>query len=197
MSLSEVEFSALRATIATRGTVRIALVPFTFATWAAIGSVLLVSSTLPVAALFPLAVLAAGFEAIHALHVGVERIGRYLQVFYEEETAQDARMNSAINTARWETTAMAGSPALPGGGVDPLFVTLFSCAILLNLILALLPGATTPEAAVVGGLHLGMLARIVRARLAAAKQRAKDLAHYRALRSRAQGSGDRAQQEKA
>jgi len=50
-----------------------------------------------------------GFEAIHALHVGAERIGRYLQVYYED----------APDAPRWETTAMAVGPALPGGGIDP------------------------------------------------------------------------------
>ena len=33
--------------------------------------------------LVSLSVLVGGFEAIHALNVGVERIGRYLQVYYE------------------------------------------------------------------------------------------------------------------
>ena len=39
-------------------------------------------AAIPVATLLPLVLLAACFEAIFALHTGVERIGRYLQVFY-------------------------------------------------------------------------------------------------------------------
>ena len=39
----------------------------------------------PVAAAIPLLVLVATFEVIRPLHFGAERIGRYLQVFYEED----------------------------------------------------------------------------------------------------------------
>jgi len=74
--MNESEFGVLRQTIAARGTVRIVLVPLTLFVWAAVMLVLVLFSELPIAALIPLVVLAAGFEAIHALHVGVERIGR-------------------------------------------------------------------------------------------------------------------------
>jgi len=85
MSLHESEFTVLRHTIASRGTVRVVLLVVTVLGWSALTVVLLLFSTLPVASVYPLAVLAAGFEAIHALHVGVERIGRYLQVYYEAD----------------------------------------------------------------------------------------------------------------
>src|SRR5690349_6571196 len=111
MSLTESEFTSLRGTIALRGTVRMALLPVTLLGWALVAVLLLLFGELPVAVLFPLAVLVAGFEAIHALHVGAERIGRYLQVYYED----------GADAPRWETTAMAVGPALPGGGIDPLF----------------------------------------------------------------------------
>src|SRR5688572_18389217 len=107
MSLTASEFAALRQTIAARGTVRVVLLPVTVIAWAALSLALMLFTELPAAALFPLAVLVAGFEAIHALHVGAERIGRYLQVFYEGE----------LEGPRWETTAMAVGPALPGGGI--------------------------------------------------------------------------------
>lgn len=154
------------------------LVPLTFIAWAALGTVQVIFSQVPLAALFPLAVLAAGFEATHALHIGVERIGRYLQVFYEEPSRDDG---GGVR-ARWETTAMAGSPALPGGGVDPLFAVLFFSAVILNLALGLVSGPTTMEVGVVGTPHVILLARIIQARRAAARQRQRDLEHYRALR---------------
>jgi hypothetical protein len=132
----------------------------------------------PLASLLTLAVLAGGFEAVNALHVGVERIGRYLQVFYEE-TAADNPVSP-----KWETTAMAAGPALPGGGVDPLFTLLFSSALLLNLTLGVVAEPTPIEAGVIGALHVILAVRIIRARTAAGRQRARDLEHYRKLRDR-------------
>ncbi len=173
MSLSESEFTILRQTIATRGTVRMALLPLTMLGWSVSAGGLLFVTGIPVASIFPLAVLAAGFEAIHALHVGVERIGRYLQAYYE--TSQDG--------PQWETTAMKLGPALPGGGIDPLFSVLFVCAGFLNLIPALLPEPTVLELGVIGALHAAFVVRVVRARGAAARQRAVELDNYRALRS--------------
>ena len=87
--------------------------------------------------IFPLAILVGGFEAIHALHVGAERIGRYLQVYYEDTP----------DAPNWETTAMAVGPALPGGGIDPLFSVVFISATLANLIPAFMPEPTRPELA--------------------------------------------------
>jgi hypothetical protein len=133
---------------------------------------LLLYGTLPVASLFSLAILVAGFEAIHALHVGVERIGRYVQVYYE----------SGLDGPQWETTAMMIGPALPGGGIDPLFTVLFACASIVNLVPALLPGPERVEIIVIGVLHLAFLVRLVRARGAAARQRAVELESYRAIK---------------
>jgi hypothetical protein len=174
MSLPESEFIALRRTIASRGTTRMVLLPVTLIGWAALACTLLFVSDLPIASVFSLAVLVAGFEAIHALHVGVERIGRYVQVYYE----------SSENGPQWETTAMAIGPALPGGGVDPLFTVVFAASAIMNMIPALLP---TPielrEIAVIGALHAAFLVRLVRARGAAARQRAVELESYRAIKS--------------
>ena len=173
MSLPESEFAVLRQTIATRGTVRMILFPVTMLGWAALALIVLVFSEAPVAVLFPLAVLAGGFEAIHALHVGVERIGRYLQVYYENpETGP-----------RWETTVMAVGPALPGGGIDPLFTTMFACASFVNIIPALMPPRTRTEMGVIGILHLAFVIRVVRARGAAARQRAVELESFKAIHS--------------
>ena len=174
MNMSDSEYAVLRQTIASRGTARMVLVPVTMIGWAALALVVLTFTEAPVASLFSLAVLVGGFEAIHALHVGVERIGRYLQVYYE---------NSETGP-RWETTAMAVGPALPGGGIDPLFTLLFASATFVNVIPALaLQPRTSLEMGVVGVLHLLVVIRIVRARGAAARQRAVELESFRALRT--------------
>ena len=173
MSLTESEYAALRATIAARGTVRVVTFLVGLLVWAVLAVVLALFNDLPAAVVFPLAVLTAGFEAVHALHVGIERIGRYLQVYYE----------AGRDGPQWETAAMAVGPALPGGGIDPLFTLVFTCAAVLNLIPALLPEPTPIEIGVIGTLHLLFIIRVVRARGAAARQRAVELESFRALRS--------------
>lgn len=174
MSLLESEFSALRHTIAIRGTVRIAMLPTTMLAWSALVITLLLLGDQPIAALFSLAVLVGGFEGIHALHVSVERIGRYVQVYYE----------SGTGGPQWETTAAAVGPALPGGGIDPLFTVVFVCAAILNQIVALLPRPTPAELGVALAFHAAFVLRVVRARIAAARQRAIELESFRAIRLR-------------
>src|SRR5687768_11205369 len=171
--LTSAEFVVLRQTIAIRGTARMALVPVTLLGWAVLTLVLLVAGGPPVATIVTLAVLVGGFEAIHALHVGAERIGRYLQVFYEADSAGP----------QWETTAMAVGPTLPGGGIDPLFTVVFTTATVINVLPALLPRPTPIELGFVALLHAAFLLRIVRARGAAARQRAVELESFRALKS--------------
>ena len=174
MGLTESEFIALRRTIASRGTARIILLPVTLIAWSALTCTLLFVSDLPIASLFSLAILVGGFEAIHALHVGVERIGRYVQVYYE----------ASENGPQWETTAMAIGPALPGGGVDPLFTIVFAASALINVIPALLPAPVdVREIGVIAALHAAFVVRLVRARGAAARQRAVELESYRAIKS--------------
>lgn len=174
MSLPEAEFATLRQTIAMRGTVRILLLPVTLVGWSLLAGALVLFNDLPVGALLSLAVLIGGFEAIHALHVGVERIGRYIQVFYE----------GSPDGPHWETTAMAVGPSLPGGGVDPLFTVVFGAATVANMIPALLPQPVMLELTVVGVFHLAFILRLVRARGAAARQRAVELETFRALKTK-------------
>ena len=173
MSLTDSEFRSLRQTITLRGTVRMALLPLTLLGWALVAVLLLLFGDLPSAVIFPLAILVGGYEAIHALHVGAERIGRYLQVYYEDTP----------DPPKWETTAMAVGPALPGGGIDPLFSLVFTSATLANLIPAFTPAPTRPELAILLPLHLAFVVRIVRARGAAARQRAVELESYRAIKT--------------
>jgi hypothetical protein len=174
MNLTESEYTALRHTIASRGTVRMTLLPVTFIGWAIVAGTLTVLGNNPATSLFSLMVLAGGFEAIHAMHVGAERIGRYLQVFYEADSGGP----------RWETTAMSIGPALPGGGIDPLFTLVFALATLLNLLPAMVPSPTPIELAVIGVMHAAFLVRLVRARGAATRQRAIDLESYQAVKLR-------------
>ena len=178
MSPSLSEFTVLRQTIATRGTVRIALLPVTVIGWTVTVTVALLylegtaaSGALP--ALVSLSVLVGGFEAIHALNVGVERIGRYLQVYYEGKA----------DGPTWETTAMAAGPGLPGGGIDPLFTVVFAALTGLNLALASPNLGTTTDYAVVLPVHAIFWIRLIRARGAAARQRAVDLETFRAVKS--------------
>ena len=175
MSLTDTEYAVLRSTIAWRGTVRAALLPLTVVGWATIAGACLLFGDVAIAAVFPLGVLVAGYEAIHALHVGVERIGRYVQVYYE----------AGNDGPRWETTAMAVGPALPGGGVDPLFTLVFVCATLSNLIPAIDVVPPTPDLVLLVGLHVAFIARLIRARGAAARQRAVELESFRAIRAQA------------
>jgi hypothetical protein len=150
-ALRAAEFAALRRTITIRGTARMAIAPLTLICWAALTLAVVLFSDVPLAAMLPLAVLVAGFEAIHALHAGAERIGRYLQVQYE----------GAADGPQWETAAMAVGPSLPGGGVDPLFSIVFGGAAAINLLSALLVLAqpTAPELVTLGLLHAAFVLR--------------------------------------
>jgi hypothetical protein len=182
MNPSQTEFMVLRQTIAVRGTVRMALLPLTVIGWTSITVALLRGpETLPpLLALVSLSVLIGGFEAIHALNVGVERIGRYLQVYYE----------GTQEGPTWETTAMAVGPGLPGGGIDPLFTVVFAALTALNLVLAFPELHSIKTYVIVLPVHAIFWVRMIRARGAAARQRAVDLETFRATKA-TQVSGER------
>ena len=128
-------------------------------------------ASLPVATFLPLLILAMTFEAVFSLHVGVERIGRYLQVFHEDNGG-------------WEHTAMAFGKPMAGTGTDPLFVAHFLIAGLLNIVPALLAEPVQLEFAVVASAHLLFVARVLLAARAASKQRAADLKRFEELKAR-------------
>jgi hypothetical protein len=178
-SLTSAEFVVLRQTIAIRGTARMALVPVTLLGWAVLTLVTLVASGPPVATVVTLGVLVGGFEAVHALHVGAERIGRYLQVYYE----------ALPDGPRWETAVMTVGPALPGGGIDPLFSLVFAGAAIVNMVPALVPAPTALEVGVIALLHVAFMFRVARARLAASRQRAVELESFKAMQSRERAAG--------
>ena len=167
------EYAALRATIRARGTARIYVFVGGMAVWAALAVATAALTSPPVATLLPLLMLASAFEAVFALHVGVERVGRYVQVFHEAD--EDA--------AKWEHTAMAfGRP--PGAATtDPLFLVPFLLAGVFNIMPALIAQPTPPELVFVGGAHALFGLRLFVARHVAATQRAIDLERFRQLKS--------------
>lgn len=166
------EYRALRATIRERGTARVVVTTITFVSWAGLALAAYALSVGPLVGLLPLVVLAAGFEGVFALHVGVERIGRYLQARYEEPAG----------TPGWEHAAMSfGANKRLNPGVDALFFWPFIIATLLNLMLVLLlhGGEDIPVQSIVWfSLGHGILAgRLVSARRFARRQRQADLDH--------------------
>src|SRR6476619_2001167 len=85
MTKKDDAFRALRATIQQRGTMRMVVLPIVFIGWAGTAVATAAVITVAVSTLVPLLILVAGFEAVFALHVNVERIGRYLQIFHEPD----------------------------------------------------------------------------------------------------------------
>ena len=144
------------------------MLPVTFGLWGGAAIATTAAVALPIAALLPLIVLASGFEAIYALHVNVERIGRYIQVFHEPEGG-------------WEHVAMAFGQRFPGKGPDPLFSALFLIATAINYLPVALGGAA-PELVVAGVLHLLLALHIGTARSRASRQRQQDLERFQALK---------------
>jgi hypothetical protein len=174
------EYRALRATIRERGTARSVITIFIFVAWATLSCVVEAFSAPPAITLMPLVVLIAGFEIIFSLHVGVERIGRYLQVYFEEPPAAPPA---------WEHTVMrVGPPAgVPALALDPLLAGPFAVAALLNLVPAALHGLEEApsflglpvELVVLSLLHLVFVLRIIQARRYASRLRASDLETFR------------------
>ena len=127
----------------------------------------------PIATLLPLLVLATTFEIVFALHTGVERIGRYIQVFYEEPGGR----------AGWEHRIMAfGRPGTRRLSTDPLFVRSFLLGIVLNFVAAIATGPVAVEWAVLGIAHALLAVRILAARREAGGQRAADLERFKEIK---------------
>ena len=179
--LAREEFRALRATIRERGTLRLFVAAITFVAWATL--VLLTwrgGVSVPFGALATLLVLAAGFEIVFAAHVGVERIGRYLQSRYER---------TGHAAPRWEHDAMAiGKDQSLAGWIDPIFSPVFIAAAILNLVPVLMPGIqwSVPIRAIPRGLtgiwtlvavfsHVAFIIRVRRCVSFASRQREVEL----------------------
>jgi hypothetical protein len=175
-SLRLEEYRALRATVRERGTTRLIVSAITFVAWATLAVVVYAVSAIPLLAVVPLFVLVAGFEIVFATHVGVERVGRYLQVHYEAPPGE---------LPRWEQVVMKlGREGLPSGGIDPVFSALFATATILNLApIALATYAAAPmlignislEFAFYVFIHLLFIIRILVARHFTRRQRAREL----------------------
>jgi len=164
------EYRTLRDTIRERGTRRVTLFWAGLTTWAVLRLAAQALDPDVYLTLVSLAALAAAFEAVYALHVSVERIGRYLQVFYEETGTLPA----------WEYTAMALGRGVPAGATDPLFSRMFGIAAVLNLAPGLLAAPPVPLALVLLA-HLLFGVRLLQARRYAARQREQDLRRFQEL----------------
>ena len=163
------EYSALRTTIRERGTTRVWVVLGGTTAWAAAALATVALAVPPIVTLIPLLVLATTFEITFALHTGVERVGRYIQVFYEEPGGRGG----------WEHRIMEfGRPGTRRLSTDPLFVRSFLLGIALNFIAVIATGPLIVEWAVLGIAHLLLTVRILAARREAGGQRAADLARF-------------------
>jgi hypothetical protein len=173
------EFRSLRDAVARRGQLRVALTVAGVGVWAVILTALVIAAPYPTGAILPLTVLLTTFEAVRTLHVGAERIGRYLQVFYEEA---DVPPGFAMTPPAWERTAMAFGAAVPGAAGHPLFAPIFAIATLVNLLGVILAEPTPEELAFLSLPHLAFLAWLVRTDAAMRAQRPRELARFRELR---------------
>jgi hypothetical protein len=177
---SRSEYLVLRKTIAHRGALRPILVLCGIGIWAALLIAVLAFLPYPGAAAIPLLALAATFEVIRPLHFGAERIGRYIQVFYEE--AGDPS-RPFTDTPSWERVAM-NFGAVPGVGGHPLFVPLFLMATALNYLAVLLPRPGGIGLSVMAIPHLAFIGWLVATDRALRTQRALELARLRELRDK-------------
>jgi hypothetical protein len=175
------EYIALRATIRERGTARLCIYAGGIAAWTAATVATAALASAPIATLLPLILLAAVFEAVFALHIGVERIGRYIQVFHEGR-------DESGGPGGWEHAAMAFGRPKGAASTDALFIAIFLLAALFNMAPALLLAPTPVELTFVGGAHALFALRLVAARHAAITQRAIDLQRFQQLK-RDQGDG--------
>jgi hypothetical protein len=164
------EFRALRATIRERGTTRVVLVTVACVAWASLAAAIVLVAPLALLLVLPLIVLSAGFEVNVGMHLAIERIGRYLQVAFEEPDGG------------WETATLEFARRFPlKGGVDPLFFWVFGAAVGANFLCVLLTNAEPTDLGVVTVVHLAVLMRFVFARRFASAQRDADLVRFREL----------------
>ena len=167
------EYRALRATIRERGTARVWVFVVGVCAWTALTVATAALASTPLATLLPLVVLAATFEAVLTLHIGVERVGRYLQVFHEADDQPGG----------WEHAAMAFGRPAGAVAVDGLFVVPYLLMTLFNLAPAAIASPTTAELVVIGGTHALFVLRLIVMRHAASKQRAIDLERFEHMKA--------------
>lgn len=177
------EYAALRATIRERGTARVCVFAGGIGAWAAATIATAALAATPLATLLPLLVLAAVFEAVFALHIGVERIGRYLQVFHETDPPDPPGLPAPPALPRWEHAAMHFGRPKGAATTDALFTAIFVLAALFNVMPALIVDPQRVELVFVGGAHALFALRLIVARHLASTQRAIDLQRFEQLRN--------------
>jgi hypothetical protein len=174
--LRALEFADLSAAIRLRVTLAPALLVAVILGWAGLTLWVFTTDVVSAATLVPLVVLAAGFEAVHALHVSAGRLARYLQVEYEEP----APVAPAV-APQWQTTALLYGQRFAPSGSNLLFSALFFLATIVNYVPAAVSG-TPQELAGVGFAHALFAVRILVAGRRAARLHREDLDRFRVLR---------------
>ncbi len=174
------EYLVLRRTIAQRGALRPILLVIGIVGWALVLTAVVAWLPYPLASIIPLIVIASTFEAIRPLHFGAERIGRYLQVFYEEAGEAGRPLG---DTPAWERVAMQFG-TVPGVGGHPLFVPVFAFATITNYIAVIIPGPLPIELAAMAVPHVALLGWCFAADRAMRRQREIELARMRELAGR-------------
>jgi hypothetical protein len=172
------EYLVLRRTIGQRGALRHILFLAGIGIWAGVLTAVLVWAMHPLAFVLPLTVLFATFEAIRPLHFGAERIGRYLQVFYEEIGEPERPLG---DTPSWERVAMRFG-TVPGVGGHPLFVSAFVIAIAVNYMASFDPQRSFVDHVIVALIHAIFGGWLNAAHRAMKKQREIELERMRHLR---------------
>lgn len=157
----------------------------TLVSWAVVAGLIAAFISLPLASLLSLILLIAGFEAVHQLHVGVERAGRYLYARYESGiggTGLDGTGAGTGGRLMWEGAISAfGAGHRPSTRpADALFTLPFIFAIVINFLVSTL-GSRPEELIGIGVVHLLVIVRILFAKRAAARQRAEDQKRFEEL----------------
>jgi|SRR5579864_886341 len=168
------EFRQLRTTIRERSTARVVVSIITFVSWGVLALAVPHSDESMLSGLVPLVVLATGFELVFALHVGVERIGRYLAVFYEASSGMP----------KWETAIAAFGRTAARTTTQPhlLLATEFIVATGINLVFGVeLERSVLAQDVAMGVFHAAFISRVVQALRQASRQREADAAAFRAI----------------
>jgi len=155
------EHHVLRVTIQQRGTARMVMIPLIFIGWAATAVATAAVITVAVSTLVPLLILVAGFEAVFALHVNVERISDYLKAIHADEGG-------------WQEADFYHRSGRKGP--DPLFSRVFVLATSVNFLPAALGWENLPELTILAVLHLLFINRVRLGRAFAATENAEKAA---------------------
>jgi hypothetical protein len=156
----QAEFEALQANIRERAATKVVLFYVGIAVWAALTVATTAVIVLPVAALLPLLVLAAGFEATASLHIGGERLGRSLRAVREREAVEAAGGEPADTPAA--QAAVANRPR----SADPIFSVIYVLAGLANFLPVVLTAQMREEIVAIGAVHALFFWRVLTLRRA-------------------------------